>query len=624
MKYFFIIICIICHFQFFSQDLDTSRQLQTFEKTISKFIINDDFLKSDKNLDLISERSSESISTILEEETTNYLKYYSPGNLSSISTRGGNASQTSLVYNDFVLNNPLNGIVDFSSIPSVFFNSVNVMYGLPSSNWGNGGLAGAIILNNHPTENKSLEFGSVFGSFKQSTNFLKLNYSKKKVSSSLKLFRQSAENNFKFLDVNNEIVNQENSAFYHSALMSDSKIDFSNSSLKIVLFSQMLERQVPKGMLESYTNAFQTDLNHRFFINYKYDLENSFIEFKTAYYDEQNSFVDSIRNIFSENPCKTLINQINFSKNINQFNFLKLNLTNSLAKSNGNNYDDEVQINRFSLNGIYKINNPKNKWKHLFNSRIVLDKKNLSPLTFSYSLNRVLAKDFKIYINMGKVYRFPTINDLYWSPGGNENLNPENGYSTDLGLLWTKDLSNTQLYFEPTIYSRWIDDWIIWQPTGTYWSPMNVKKVWNRGIETNSSISFKKREISFNFSLKTAYNLSTNIDIYNINDASLGKQLIYVPHYKFIFKSQIAYRNIRITYIHNYTGYRYTSRDNLYYLPAFNLGRLFLSWDLKFKKYPTKIFYKINNLYNTNYQLVLNRPMPLINNEIGINFKINK
>ena len=624
MKYFFIVVCIIGHFQFSSQDLDTSRQLQTFEKTISKFIINDDFLKTDKNLDLISERSSESISTILEEETTNYFKYYSPGNLSSISTRGGNASQTSLVYNDFVLNNPLNGIVDFSSIPSVFFSSVNVMYGLPSSNWGNGGLAGAIILNNDPNENKSLEFGSVFGSFNQSTNFLKLNYSKKKVSSSLKLFRQSAENNFKFLDVNNEIVNQENSAFNHSALMSDSKIDFSNSTLKIVLFSQMLERQVPKGMLESYTNAFQTDLNHRFFINYKYDLENSFIEFKTAYYDEQNSYVDSIRNIFSENPCKTLINQINYSKTINQFNFLKLNLTNSLAKSNGNNYDNEVQINRFSLTGIYKISNPKNNWKHLFNSRIVLDKKNLSPLTFSYSLNRVLAKDFKIYLNMGKVYRFPTINDLYWSPGGNENLNPENGFSTDFGLLWTKDLSNTQLYFEPTMYSRWIDDWIIWQPTGTYWSPMNVKKVWNRGIETNSSISFKKRELGFNFSLKTAYNLSTNIDIYNINDASLKKQLIYVPHYKFIFKSQIAYRNIRITYIHNYTGYRYTSRDNLHYLPAFNLGRLFLSWDFKFKKYPSKIFYKINNLYNTNYQLVINRPMPLINHEIGINFKINK
>ena len=624
MKYFFVVGCIICHLQFFGQDLDTSKQLQTFEKTISKFIINDDFLKTDKNLVLTSERSSESMSCILEEETTNYLKYYSPGNLSTISTRGGNASQTSLVYNDFVLNNPLNGIVDFSSIPSIFFNSVNVMYGLPSSNWGNGGLAGAIILNNETIEKKTLEVGSVFGSYNQSTNFLKVNYSKKRISSSLKFFRQSAENNYKFLNLNNQKISQENAAFQHSALMSDSKINFSNSTLKIVLFSQKLERQVPKGMLESYTNAFQTDLNHRFFINYKYNLDNSFIELKTAYYDEQNAYVDSIRNIFSENPCKTIVNQINYSKTLNKFNFLKLNLTNSLAKSNGDNYENEVQINRLSLTGIYKINNPTKKWKQLFNSRIILDSKNLSPLTFSYSLNRVLAKDFNIYVNMGKVYRFPTINDLYWSPGGNENLNPENGYSTDLGFLWSKDLSNAQLYFEPTMYSRWIDDWIIWQPTGTYWSPMNVKKVWNRGIETNSSMSFKKREVNFNFSLKTAYNLSTNIDIYNINDASLGQQLIYVPHYKFIFKSQIAYRTIRITYIHNYTGYRYTSRDNLNYLPSFNLGRLFLSWDFEFKKYPTKIFYKINNLYNTNYQLVINRPMPLINHEIGINFKINK
>ena len=203
MKYFFVVGCIICHLQFFGQDLDTSKQLQTFEKTISKFIINDDFLKTDKNLVLTSERSSESISSIIEEETTNYFKYYSPGNLSTISTRGGNASQTSLVYNDFVLNNPLNGIVDFSSIPSVFFNSVNVMYGLPSSNWGNGGLAGAIILNNETIEKKTLEVGSVFGSYNQSTNFLKVNYSKKRISSSLKFFRQSAENNYKFLNLNN-------------------------------------------------------------------------------------------------------------------------------------------------------------------------------------------------------------------------------------------------------------------------------------------------------------------------------------------------------------------------------------------------------------------------------------
>ena len=70
-------------------------------------------------------------------------------------------------------------------------------------------------------------------------------------TSSLKFFRQSAENNYNFLNLNNKKISQENSAFQHSALMSDSKINFSNSTLKIVLFSQKLERQVPKGMLES-------------------------------------------------------------------------------------------------------------------------------------------------------------------------------------------------------------------------------------------------------------------------------------------------------------------------------------------------------------------------------------
>ena len=226
MRYFFIVGLLLFHFQVFGQDLDSSKQLKTFEKTISKFIINDDFLKSDKNLDILSERINESIKPILEEETTNYFKYYSPGNLSSISTRGGNASQTSLVYNDFVLNNPLNGIVDFSSIPSIFFKSVNVMYGLPSSNWGNGGLAGAVILNNNSIEKKTIEIGHVYGSYKQRTNFLKINYGNNKILSSIQLFRQNAENNFKFLDLNNELSVQENSAFKHTAIMSDSKIDF--------------------------------------------------------------------------------------------------------------------------------------------------------------------------------------------------------------------------------------------------------------------------------------------------------------------------------------------------------------------------------------------------------------
>ena len=609
---------------FFSQIVDTSKHLQTFEKRTSNFLINKDFLKSNKKLPLTQERSNESIDQILEGETINYLKHYGPGTLSSISTRGGNAQQTSLIYNDFVLNNPLNGMVDFSTIPSVFFNSISVLYGISSSNLANGALAGAVVLEDNQDGRSFIEAGSVQGSYQQNSNFLKINYYKRKLQTSINIFRKSALNNYSYLDLNDDKKTQENASLNHLALMSSTKISLGKSEFKIIYFGQIIEREIPSGFLESPSSAFQNDINHRIFSSLKHRFLNSYIQFKSAYYDEKNTYTDSVRSIFGNNPCKTFINQIDFSKSINNFNILKINLTNSLASSNGNNYLGKAEINRTSITGSYKLNNPKYRLKHLITSSVLFDDKNLSPLTFSYSLKREFYNNFNLYFNAGKVYRFPTINDLFWSPGGNLDLLPEKGYTSDIGVIWNKNIHKVSLSFEPSLYSRWIDNWILWQPNGSFWSPMNVKKVWNRGIETSSKFHFKNKKIIYEFTLKTAYNMSTNINVYDANNNSLDKQLIYTPHYKLVFKSQINYKDFTLTYLHNYTGYRFTSRDNESFLPSFNLGRLFLSFRLKLKNNSAKIFYKINNLYNTNYQVVLNRPMPLINHEIGINFKINK
>ena len=625
MKYISTLFLIVFYLgNLFSQFVDTTNHLQTFEKISSGFLINSGFLKINENLIINEERSNESLDQILQGETINYLKTYGPGSLSSISTRGGNAQQTSLIYNDFVINNPLNGAVDLSTIPSVFFNSVNVLYGLSSSNQSNGGLAGSILLNDNTSNKNFVEFGSVYGSYEQNTNYLKLNYSKKNIVTSFNVFRKSALNNFKYLDLYNNEKKQENSSFNHLAIMSTSKILLPKSIFKLIYFGQVINRRIPSGILESTSNAFQEDINNRVFLTLKRRFINSYIQLKSAYYNEQNIYTDSIRSIFGNNPSKTFINQIDFSKSINNFNLLKFNLTNSLATSNGDNFNEIARINRTSFTSSFKINNPDFKLKHILTTSILFDNNKSSPITFTYSLKREFLNKFKVYLNAGKVYRFPTINDLYWNPGGNENLLPENGYTSDLGFVFIKKKDNATLTFEPSLYSRWIDNWILWKPNGIFWSPMNVKKVWNRGIETSSKFNISNEKIDIQFTIKTAYNMSTNVELENSNDSSLNKQLIYTPHYKLVFKSQISYRDFSLTYLHNYTGYRFTSRDNENYLPSFNLGRVFVSYRIQLKNSSAKIFYKINNLYNTNYQLVVNRAMPLINHEIGINFKLSK
>ena len=122
----------------------------------------------------------------------------------------------------------------------------------------------------------------------------------------------------------------------------------------------------------------------------------------------------------------------------------------------------------------------------------------------------------------------------------------------------------------------------------------------------------------------STYVVSTNEQAYNPNDQSVGKQLIYTPYYVFNFDFSVIYKNLALRYTNSYNGYRFTSSDNLNLLEAFNIANLQLNYRTTVNKHQFNIFYKLNNIFNENYQVVLNRPMPLINHEIGINLSINK
>lgn len=68
--------------------------------------------------------------------------------------------------------------------------------------------------------------------------------------------------------------------------------------------------------------------------------------------------------------------------------------------------------------------------------------------------------------SIARNYRYPTLNDLYFQPGGNPNLAPEKGFTYDTGLEFT--LKSDELFTlkgEATVFDSHIDDWILWIPT---------------------------------------------------------------------------------------------------------------------------------------------------------------
>ena len=97
--------------------------------------------------------------------------------------------------------------------------------------------------------------------------------------------------------------------------------------------------------------------------------------------------------------------------------------------------------------------------------------------------------------------------------------------------------------------------------------------------------------------------------------------MIYVPRNKLSGNIYIGWRSYNLSYLHNYTGQRFTSPDET--LNPFNLDEVSISKDLALKNYSLNFFFKIENIMNTAYQLTRSYAMPGRSFLCGLNFKFH-
>jgi iron complex outermembrane receptor protein len=208
---------------------------------------------------------------------------------------------------------------------------------------------------------------------------------------------------------------------------------------------------------------------------------------------------------------------------------------------------------------------------------------------------------------------------LYWNPGGNPNLKPEESYEIDGGLELKYKRNHVSVLIEGTYFNKHVTNWIIWLPSeNTYWSPKNIAEVYSRGTETKTELSYTKKDIFIKIIVNTSYVLSTNQKATSENDNSVGRQLIFTPRYNGQGTLTMGYKNINILFNNNYTGYRFTSTDNTSWLNPYYIANFKCSYNYSFSNINVEFFGNINNIFNKNYVIVSNNPMPMRNYEIGL------
>jgi iron complex outermembrane receptor protein len=595
-------------------------------KSISIYAGHNYITTKQESLDSLSKISFHfsTLSDVLAQTSAMTIKSYGPGLTSSPSLRGGNAQQTMVLWHGLNIQNNMLGQIDLSSIPFGLFTSSTVDYTSHSSA-SNNATSGSIVLKDDNLKTKNnIEFGTSVSTLNGINNLLKLNFVNGKLYSNIKVYHQFSENNYKYRNYVIEGKPVEKMRFASQkmlVLMQENNLQISNkSSLETGVWYTKREINVPPSILQNVSSALQTDQSFKAIISNKNQLQNSTLQFRLAYQNDVLNYSDT--GITGVNKWDGYIVESEWQKKINTKNEVNLIYNLSSFKGNSNSFlvNNIIQSRQnLSLNYLYTSHK---EFSIIANASILqINLKNILPqgkLQFHKALQLAHAYKFTSNVAIYNAYRYPTLNDLFWNPGGNQNLLPEKSICQEFNFI----LEKNDLKAEVSVFNKNVSNWIIWLPTNGYWSPENIAEVWSRGMESSITYLKKFEKLSLKININYAYVLSTNNTTNAVQDANINKQLIYVPLYKSNIMASLYYKKGFITCNQQYVGYRFTSADNSSFLNPYWITNLMFGYGIELRKTKIELTVNVNNLFNTEYESIAYRPMPFRFMETGINIKL--
>jgi len=606
MKNFLFAICILFSSVFIGQN-DTLPEVQVEASKINSPS------KTYKTIEFSIENSG-NLSSLLKKNSSLYLKSYGVGSLTTVSIRGANASQTQLVWNGFTINSPTLGQNDLAISSVSLVDNVSLHLGASSLVNTSGGLGGAIQLTNKAdfTKGVNLLVSKEMGSFGIDNTLLKIKIGNKKWQSFSGVSKKHAINNFKyrdFLKTEPSIVRQQNSK---SDQIEFSQNIYYNHSLKhqLSLKSNFVasQRYLPSIMGVKTRGEHQEDKALKSMLDWSYKSDNYFQQMAVGYFYDFLNYIDTASAIDSKVNTNALKFYYKGKYYLTDDIQLKGSVNVSKIEAQSSGFESEKEQFRNSIFLEYQQTiKEKLVYSLAFRKEIIT---NIStPVIPSVAFKWNKWKHNKLFASAAKNYRTPTFNDLYWNPGGNKDLLPESGLISEFGF----ENKNKLLDFEITAYYSLISNWIQWLPSDKgYWQPQNIKEVESKGFTFSV---FKKTKVkALKIALKSNYNLvlSKNKSTRVNNDASVGKQLIYVPQNAANIYLDFTYKKLTLQYNQTYNGSVFIDAANQTYMPYFAPASLYFNWEITKEKAKnrTNLGFKVENLYNEEYQIMANRPMP--------------
>ena len=621
----------------------------------------------------LKENISFSMADVLTFNSSIFVKSYGRATLSTVAFRGTSPSHTQVSWNGMKINNPMLGMTDFSMIPSYFIDDASLLHGTSSVNETGGGLGGAVKLSTKPADADGfgVQYIQGIGSFKSFDEFLRLTYGNDHWQISTRAVYSSSPNDYKFLnrdkkenvyDENMNIIDQyypverNRSGSYkdlhilQEVYYNTGKGDrlglnawYINSNRELAMltvdhgsdtdFDNRQREQTFRGVLSwdhirrNWKVAAKGGYTYTWMAyDYKRDLGNGVMAHMTRSRSRINT-------IYGQAEGEYYIgNKWLFTANLSMHQHFVESRDKNIVLQQGGNGILGYRKARPELSGSVSAKwRPTERWGMSLVIREEMFGREWTPIIPAFFIDGVLSKRGNIAAkaSVSRNCRFPTLNDLYFLPGGNPDLKKESGWSYDAALSFAVGKQNVySLSGSASWFESFIKDWIIWLPTTKgFFSPDNIKDVHAYGVELQADLNVALTK-EWQLGLNGTFSWTPSINVGEPRtpaDKSVGKQLPYVPERSSTITGRLSWRRWVFLYKWCYYSERYTMSSNDISLsgklPPYFMSNISLEKSIPLKHIELSAKGVINNLFNEQYLSVLSRPMPGINFQIFLGIK---
>lgn len=556
----------------------------------TKFISHFSTQRIDKQFKSLYELQS--LDKLLQNNSSVFIKNYGINNLSTLSIRGTSAAQSQVMWQGIPLNDVISGYSDLSLLNSGLFDQVSVQYGGHSTLYGNGTIGGAISLENVPKQKDFYHIRLSGGSY---DTWSGLGIAEKKTNAGLFTIRATmskAENRIPLQGWNTEHEYLEHAyaqqmglifGYHHSVKL------FSRKEPTKIQFNTWIQkdyREIPPAFFEKHSAKTQFILAWRNMLKLQQSIGKAhLLDIRYSYQDLRYRYEDSLS--FQNNDYRT------------QIHFAEVGWTRAKPLNTGvfhHHYYVFVPITvnhleqlyfaetatqmRSGLSGIYRLALKEDLISLQLGLRKEFQNDVHIPITYQLQLagqtvsyeTKSLSIKAPVYVSYQTAFRTPTLNELYYFPGGNRHLQPEASQNVEAGakLEFANDLnpSTWKVLLQTAYFNRHISNWIYWLGN-TIWTPHNIAEVYSRGWDWKLDIRWNSRMWRIQNQTEYSYTIATTQSTNLPGSNSLGKQIPYTPRYIAQNNFVIYYRYFGLVIGTVYNGYRFTNLDESSYLPPY-------------------------------------------------------